>query len=441
MQFVDLRLAKPLLRAVRTARYVDPTPIQAKAIPPILRGRDVLGCAQTGTGKTAAFALPILQRLSDPTAKRTGKRRVRVLVLCPTRELAQQIHDSFRTYGQYTDIRQTVVFGGVNQNPQVRALRAGVDVLIATPGRLLDLMGQGLADIASTEVLVLDEADRMLDMGFAPDLRRILTHVPRQRQTLLFSATMPPPIRKLAADILDRPVPIEVARVSSPAPLVEHWIHHVEKPDKPELLIRLLTETPATRTLVFTRTKYGADKVVRKLYKAGVEAAAIHGNKSQAARTRALRDFRSGKNAVLIATDIAARGLDVEDISHVINYDLTPEPETYIHRIGRTGRAGATGTAISFCTAKEQSDLRAIERLLREPIQRAPDSAEPSDTPPTSARPTDKPQRHDSPRRGGSQPAQRRGTPPRSSRQHKPKPARSTSRRLLRGRRSAASAT
>ena len=381
MRFDDLRLNEPLLRAVRTAGYDQPTPIQAQAIPIILDGRDVLGCAQTGTGKTAAFALPVLQLLGDRSA-RSKTRAPRVLVLCPTRELAQQIHDSFRTYGRHTGLRQTVVFGGVNQNPQARALRAGTDVLIATPGRLLDLMGQGVANVKGVEILILDESDRMLDMGFLPDLRRILAEVPKNRQTLLFSATMPPPIRKLAGDILHDPVPVQVARVSSPAPLVAHWVYHVEKPEKPTLLLHLLENTPQSRTLIFTRTKHGADKVVRKLVKAGVPAAALHGNKSQGARTRALAEFKSAKTPVLVATDIAARGLDVEDISHVINYDLTHEPETYVHRIGRTGRAGATGTAMSFCTSEDRGYLRAIERLIREPLQRAADPLGNGDSPP-----------------------------------------------------------
>ncbi len=387
MRFEDLRLTEPLLRAVRTARYVEPTPIQAQAIPLVLAGRDVLGCAQTGTGKTAAFALPILQRLTNRSAQATAQpRRSRVLVLCPTRELAQQILESFRTYGRYTNVRQTVVFGGVKQGPQVRALRGGVDVLIATPGRLIDLMGQGLASVAGTEILVLDEADRMLDMGFLPDMRRILRHVPRQRQTLLFSATMPPPIRKLAGDILHDPAPVQVSRVSSPTPLVAHWVYHVEKLEKQALLTHLLTQTPHTRALVFTRTKHGADKVVKKLVKAGVPAAALHGNKSQGARTRALDEFRTAETPVLVATDIAARGLDVEDISHVINYDLTHEPETYVHRIGRTGRAGAAGTALSFCTSQEHQDLRAIERLIREPLQRAAHALATGDSPPPPSR-------------------------------------------------------
>ncbi|MCH8147651.1 MAG: DEAD/DEAH box helicase [Planctomycetes bacterium] len=420
MRFEDLRLVEPLLRAVRTERYVHPTPIQADAIPLILAGRDVLGCAQTGTGKTAAFALPILQQLSKRSAEaKAPAGRIRVLVLCPTRELAQQIFESFRTYGRHTNVRQAVIFGGVNQNPQVRALRAGVDVLIATPGRLLDLMGQGLVSIKSTEVLVLDEADRMLDMGFLPDLRRILTDVPRKRQTLLFSATMPAPIRKLAGDILHDAVPVQVSRVSSPAPSVSHSVYHVEKVDKPGLLAHLLTQTSYTRALVFSRTKHGADKVVKKLVKAGVPAAALHGNKSQGARTRALAEFKSGKTPVLIATDIAARGLDVEDISHVINYDLTPEPETYVHRIGRTGRAGASGIAISFCTSEQHADLRAIERLIREPLQRETDPLGNGDSPPPP------------------RPVPPRDTQPRTPRS---RPTRSSSRRSRRRRPSAVSA-
>ncbi|MCO6435495.1 MAG: DEAD/DEAH box helicase [Phycisphaerae bacterium] len=374
MQFEDLRLGEPLLRAVRTARYVHPTPIQALAIPPILAGRDVLGCAQTGTGKTAAYALPILQRLSERAVRTTAPPgRIRVLVLCPTRELAQQIHDSFGVYGRHAGVQRAVVFGGVNQGPQARAIRAGVDILTATPGRLLDLMGQGLASVAETEILVLDEADRMLDMGFLPDLRRILAHIPRQRQTLLFSATMPPPIRKLAGDILQDAVVLQVERESSPAPSVAHWVYHVEKPEKPGLLLRLLAEKRDTRTLVFTRTKYGADKVVRQLVRTGVPAAALHGNKSQGARTRALAEFRAGRTPVLVATDIAARGLDVDNISRVINYDLTPTPETYVHRIGRAGRAGAAGIALSFCTSEDHGDLQAIERLICEPLRRAVD--------------------------------------------------------------------
>jgi len=372
MLFEDLRLSEPLLRAVREAGYRKPTPVQAATIPHVLAGRDVIANAQTGTGKTAAFALPMLERLSG-NAPRRPKRpgSIRALTLCPTRELAQQILDSFRSYGHHTRLKYGVVFGGVNQNPQARALRDGVDILVATPGRLLDLLNQGLVSLDAVEILVLDEADRMFDMGFLPDLRRILARLPQVRQTLLFSATMPPAIRELANKILHNPVPVQVSRLSSPTPTVDHWVHHVEKPAKPALLLKLLNHSPRTRTLVFTRTKHGADKVARQLLHDGVRAAAIHGNKSQGARTRALADFKSARTGVLVATDLAARGLDVDDISHVINYDLTPDPETYIHRIGRAGRAGAKGTAISFCTAEERGDLRSIERLLQKPLQQA----------------------------------------------------------------------
>jgi ATP-dependent RNA helicase RhlE len=375
MSFEDLRLEKSLLDAVQSAGYDTPTPIQSKAIPPILEGRDVLGCAQTGTGKTAAFALPILQRLAENNANlRRGERRpVRSLILAPTRELALQIAESFETYGKYSKLRHTVVFGGVNKNPQIRALRAGVDILVATPGRLLDHLSDGATSLGNVEVLILDEADRMLDMGFLPDIRRILKQVPKRRQTLLFSATMPPEIRSLAGDILHRPTSVEVARVSAPAETIEHWAYHVEKRQKPLLLQSVLEHTPFSRALVFTRTKYGADKVVRHLTKAGVQAAAIHGNKSQNARTRALDGFKSGKTSVLVATDIAARGLDIDDVSHVINYDLTADPETYVHRIGRSGRAGATGTALSFVSSEDHDSLRAIEDLLRTRLQHAED--------------------------------------------------------------------
>jgi ATP-dependent RNA helicase RhlE len=370
MRFEDLRLVEPLLRAVRTAGYCTPTPIQVSAIPHVLAGRDVLGAAQTGTGKTAAFALPMLQRLSPRPPRTTAPdSRIRALVLCPTRELAQQISDSFRTYGQYTSVRQVAIFGGVNQNPQVRALRAGVEVLIATPGRLLDLMGQRLVSLAAVEMLVLDEADRMLDMGFLPDVRRILAQIPPQHQTLLFSATMPAEIRRLATDILKNPALVQVAPTSSAAPTVDHWVYHVEPPQKLPLLTRLLDGMPCERALVFTRTKHGADKLTRHLVRAGLRAAALHGNKSQGARTRALAEFRSAQTPVLVATDIAARGLDVDDIAQVFNYDLPPDPETYVHRIGRTGRAGADGKAVSFCSTQERPQLRSIERLLGQALQ------------------------------------------------------------------------
>ncbi len=379
MRFDDLRLNEPLLDAVRTAGYETPTPIQARAIPLILDGQDVLASAQTGTGKTAAFALPILQRLGtdhSPRGRNGGRpvvRKIRALVLAPTRELAQQISDSFSTYGRSGGLKHTVVYGGVNKNPQTRVLRGGVEILVATPGRLLDHMSDGTITLGSVEVLVLDEADRMLDMGFLPDIRRILAKVPKQRQTLLLSATMPSSIRDLAKDILKNPVSVEVARVSAPAETVEHWSYRVEKREKPSLLCSILENTPYSRALVFTRTKHGADKVVRHLTRAGVSAAAIHGNKSQNVRTRTLAGFRSGKTGVLVATDIAARGLDIDDVSHIINYDLTTEPETYVHRIGRTGRAGASGTALSFVSSEDHDSLRAIERLIRTPLQPAAD--------------------------------------------------------------------
>ena len=372
MSFVDLRLSEPLLRAVNEAGYREPTPIQTATIPQVLAGRDIVASAQTGTGKTAAFALPILQRfVASATNPPKRSKVIRALTLCPTRELAQQIMNSFRTYGKHTSLKYGVVFGGVNQGPQARFLRDGVDVLVATPGRLLDLLNQGLVSLDAIEVLVLDEADRMFDMGFLPDLRKILARLPRERQTLLFSATMPPAIRELANKILRNPVPVQVSRVSSVTPTVDHWVHHVEKPAKPALLLKLLGQSPRTRTLVFTRTKHGADKVASQLLRVGVSAAAIHGNKSQGARTRALADFKSAESGVLVATDLAARGLDVHDISHVINYDLTSDPETYIHRVGRAGRAGAKGIAISFCTSEDRDDLRSIERLLQKPLQRA----------------------------------------------------------------------
>ncbi len=373
MRFEELGLIEPLLRAVSTQGYEKTTPIQAKAIPHILDGKDVLGCAQTGTGKTAAFALPILHRvdrepviLNNKRKRKDPPREIRTLVLAPTRELAQQIHDSFRTYGKFTGTKQTVIFGGVNQNTQARTLRKGVDVLVATPGRLLDLLGQGLLRLDHVEILVLDEADRMLDMGFLPDIRKVISRIPEKRQTLLFSATLPEPIRELAGDILNEPVSVRVASEKSvAAPTVKHMVYHVDKSNKPELLTSFLDHTPYSRVLVFTKTKYGADKVTHRLEKSGLNAVALHGNKTQNARTRALASFRSARTPILVATDIAARGLDVEDISHVINYDLTHEPETYVHRIGRTGRAGETGTAISFCSREEQNLLRITEHLLK----------------------------------------------------------------------------
>jgi ATP-dependent RNA helicase RhlE len=362
MRFEELKLIDPLLRAVHAEGYTEPTPIQAQAIPHVLEGKDLLGCAQTGTGKTAAFALPILQRLS---ATRPSDRSIRVLVLAPTRELATQIGESFRAYGRNTGLKQTVIFGGVGQNPQVDAVRRGVDILVATPGRLLDLMGQGFVKLDRIEVLVLDEADRMLDMGFIHDVRRIINAVPRKRQTLLFSATMPPEIQQLANNILINPVSVAVTPVASTVKMIQQSVFFVEKQDKAALLEDLLRDKTVKRVLVFTRTKHGANKVVKQLANARVIAEAIHGNKSQTARERALANFKSGATRVLVATDIAARGIDVENITHVINYDLPNEPETYVHRIGRTARAGASGFAWSFCDTEEREYLRDIERLIR----------------------------------------------------------------------------
>jgi ATP-dependent RNA helicase RhlE len=364
MQFEDLKLIEPLLRAVRAEGYTIPTPIQQQAIPHVLTGQDLLGCAQTGTGKTAAFALPILQHLTQ-NPRRGNDRHIRVLVLAPTRELATQIGESFRTYGKHTPIKHVTIFGGVGQQPQVDALRRGSEVLVATPGRLLDLMGQGYIKLDKIEVLVLDEADRMLDMGFIHDVRRIINTLPRQRQTLLFSATMPAEIQDLADRILHNPVRVAVTPVASTVETIHQSVFFVEKKDKPTLLQQILSDSSITRVLVFTRTKHGANKVVQQLERARIHAEAIHGNKSQTARERALANFKNGKTRVLVATDIAARGLDVDDITHVINYDLPNEPETYVHRIGRTARAGASGFAYSFCDFEERAYLKDIERLIR----------------------------------------------------------------------------
>ncbi len=369
MKFEELGLAETLLRAVGAEGYGSPTAIQAAAIPPILQGRDVLGCAQTGTGKTAAFALPAIQHLGLRECRVNGRgRKVRVLVLAPTRELAIQIGESFRGYGRYNSARSTVVYGGVGQASQVRALNAGVDILVATPGRLLDLMQQGVADLSHVEILVLDEADRMLDMGFIPDLRRIVAKVPRGRQTLLFSATMPADIRQLADQWLRDPVNLRVGPTSHTIEKIRQSVFFVDQTRKLGLLTHWLRQTAWTRTLVFTRTKHRADKVTTLLRKAGIEAEAFHSNKSQSARQRTLARFKSPRPLVLVATDIAARGLDIDMVSHVINYDLPADAESYVHRIGRTGRAGADGVAVSFCDQTERATLRAIERLTRQTL-------------------------------------------------------------------------
>jgi len=363
MKFEALKIQDSILKALKDEGYESPTPIQEQAIPVILDGRDLLGCAQTGTGKTAAFAIPIIQLLSG-MAQKPGGRKIKSLILTPTRELAIQIGDSFKSYGKYNTIRHTVVFGGVPQRAQTDALRAGVDVLIATPGRLLDLINQGFIKLNDLEIFVLDEADRMLDMGFVHDVKKVLTRLPASRQNLFFSATMPSEIVKLADAILVRPAKVEVTPVSSTAKTVGQGICFVEKADKRKLLAHLLEEHNIERALVFTKTKHGADRVAKDLLKVGIKAEAIHGNKSQNARQRALAHFKSGEIRVLAATDIAARGIDIDELSHVFNFDLPNVPETYVHRIGRTGRAGASGFAFSFCDGEEKAFLKDIQKLI-----------------------------------------------------------------------------
>ena len=361
MTFQELGLDKPILRALAELGYEKPSPIQEKAIPPALAGRDVLGCAQTGTGKTCAFAAPILQELSRRSAP---GRPIRSLILTPTRELALQIQESFEAYGKYLPLRSAVIFGGVGQQPQVDKLKKGVDILVATPGRLLDLQGQGFVDLSRLEIFVLDEADRMLDMGFIHDVRRVLRLLPAKKQTLFFSATMPPEVMDLVNGLLHDPVKVAVDPISSPVEVIDQSVYFVDKGNKTKLLSRLLLEGDVKNALVFTRTKHGANKVAGDLQKAGITAAAIHGNKSQTARQQALADFKAGRVKCLVATDIAARGLDIEELSHVFNYNLPEVPETYVHRIGRTGRAGRGGTAVSFCDFGEQEYLRGIEKLI-----------------------------------------------------------------------------
>jgi ATP-dependent RNA helicase RhlE len=387
MPFENLGLIEPLLQAVRSEGYTDPSPIQKQAIPPLLEGKDLLGCAQTGTGKTAAFALPILQGLHGRVlSDAKGRRPIRALVLAPTRELAAQIGESFRTYGQNTHVRHTVIFGGVKQRPQENALRRGTDILVATPGRLLDLLNQSLLTLKHVEVFVLDEADRMLDMGFINDIRRLAAMLPAERQTLLFSATMPKNIVALAAKLLKSPVKVHVAPKAPAAHTVEQAVYFVEAYQKPTLLRHLLENPAVTRALVFTRTKRGADRVVHRLSRCNVAAEAIHSNKSQNVRTRALENFRRGKTRVLAASDIASRGLDVDDISHVINYDLPGDAETYVHRIGRTGRAGNQGEAISMCCGDQHAALRDVERLLGKSIPVLKTEIELPDAPPPQAK-------------------------------------------------------
>ena len=368
MSFEKLELIEPILRALKTEGYTQPTPIQEQAIPLLLQRKDLLGCAQTGTGKTAAFAIPILQLLHQDELFVKGPAGIKTLILTPTRELAIQIGESFASYGKYLRIRHTVIFGGVPQRSQTEALRAGVDILIATPGRLLDLMNQRFVNLQHVKTFVLDEADRMLDMGFIHDVKKIIAKLPVKRQTLFFSATMPAEISKLADTILTHPVRVQVTPVSSTANTIRQSVYFVEKSDKRSLLLHLLKDRSIETALVFTRTKHGADRVAKDLIRAGVQAEAIHGNKSQNARQRALSNFKLKQTRVLVATDIAARGIDIDDLSHVVNYELPNVPETYVHRIGRTGRAGVSGIALSFCDTEEKEFLRDIHKLIAKTI-------------------------------------------------------------------------
>lgn len=423
MRFSELNLISPLLAAAEEAGYTQPSPIQQQAIPPILTGRDLLGCAQTGTGKTAAFAMPILQ-LVYSRCRRDGARPIRALILTPTRELALQIDESFAAYGVHLPVRHAVIFGGVGQTPQVEQLKAGVDVLTATPGRLNDLIGQGHVDLSALEIFVLDEADRMLDMGFVNDVRKVLRHLPKKRQTLLFSATMPPEIEQLAQSILHQPVRVMVTPPATTVEAIQQSVCFVDKGNKKHLLASLLQDKAVTSALVFTRTKHGADRVARDLAKAGIPAASIHGNKSQSARQSALTRFKTGQIRVLVATDIAARGIDVSGLSHVFNYDLPNVPETYVHRIGRTGRAGAGGVAVSLCCADEVAYLRDIEKLTKRriPVREHAWPMQPGDAPQPSKEERDimeqQPQKQAAPAEGEGAPKKRRR---RGGRRHKSK--------------------
>jgi ATP-dependent RNA helicase RhlE len=362
--FEDLNIIEPIQRALKTEGYTKATPIQAKAIPSLLEGRDLLGCAQTGTGKTAAFAIPILQGLSSEQRNLKGNRQIKALILAPTRELAIQIGDSFESYGEHLGLKTLVIFGGVSQHPQTRSLANGIDILVATPGRLLDLIDQKFVHINNIKYFVLDEADHMLDMGMIQDVRKIIKYIPNVRQTLLFSATMPTGIAKLADTLLKNPVKVEITPVSSTVDIIEQAVYYVNKNNKIHLLVELLKNKSIVSALVFSRTKHGADKIVKALEKAGLQSQAIHGNKSQNVRQLALNNFKEGKIRILVATDIAARGIDVDELSHVVNFDLPEVPETYVHRIGRTGRAGLGGIAISFCNQEEKPLLRGIEKLI-----------------------------------------------------------------------------
>ena len=390
MSFENLNLIEPIIRALKTEGYITPTPIQEQAIPLILERKDLLGCAQTGTGKTAAFAIPILQILYEEQKLAKGSRSIKSLILTPTRELAIQIAESFTAYGKHTGLRHTVIFGGVTQKKQTDALQAGVDILIATPGRLLDLMNQKFVHLHHVSLFVLDEADRMLDMGFIHDVKKVIGKLPAKRQTLFFSATMPPEISKLADTILVNPAKVAVTPVSSTVDTIDQSIFFVDKDNKKSLLIHLLKDPTVLSALVFTRTKHGADKITKDLVRAGIIAEAIHGNKSQNARQRALNNFKTKSTRVLVATDIAARGIDVDELSHVINFELPNVPETYVHRIGRTGRAGLSGVSFSFCDAEEKEFLRDIHKLINKSIPIADNHPFPMENPHFESKPTAK---------------------------------------------------
>ncbi|MFV0343002.1 MAG: DEAD/DEAH box helicase [Anaerocolumna sp.] len=369
MQFRDLNIIPEILKALEKENYSLPTPIQEKAIPAVLDGKDLLGCAQTGTGKTAAFAIPTLQNLSKDFVNNKKTKNIRALVLTPTRELALQIFESFNTYGRYMNLKSCVIFGGVAQKPQEEKLKQGVDILIATPGRLLDLMNQKQVDVSQIKMLILDEADRMLDMGFIHDVRKIIHKTPAYKQTLLFSATMPQDIANLSKDLLRNPVKIEITPVSTTVELIEQYVYYVDKVNKKNLILHVLEDERIKQVLVFSRTKHGADRIVKQLIRENISASAIHGDKSQGARQNALNDFKNKKIRVLVATDIAARGIDIEELSHVINYDLPEVAETYVHRIGRTGRAGLSGVSISFCDFDEIELLENIQKLIRKRLK------------------------------------------------------------------------
>ncbi len=425
MLFTDLGLSESILRAINEEGYTSPTPIQEKSIPAVLKGGDLLAAAQTGTGKTAGFTLPILQRLSSTAKTGSGKRLLRVLILTPTRELAAQVQESVETYGKYTGLKSAVIFGGVGANPQIKAIAAGLDILVATPGRLLDLMSQNCVSLTNIEILVLDEADRMLDMGFLRDIKKVLAALPKQRQNLLFSATFSTEIKALADSLLNSPALIEVARSNSANEAIAQLIHPVDRTQKHPLLAHLIKTNQWKQVLVFTRTKHGANKLVTQLEKDGITAMAIHGNKSQSARTKALAEFKDGKITVLVATDIAARGIDIDQLPHVVNYDLPNVSEDYVHRIGRTGRAGSNGVAVSLVCVDEHQMLRDIEKLIKQKLpQEVIAGFEPD--PNAVAQPIQlRSQQHQQSRKprpgntgggnGGAKPAAKRSSPPKRS--------------------------